>query len=160
MATIKIVRKSDPIKGDAGSAYKKPMIERSMDIRDRLSELIGKGSAMKPDDRNAVFADLSDMVGIDKARKIMDHAAVFNQRTDIQKLPLEDKLNAFYTIGSSDPDVNSIMSKSKSLGYGVLPGFRNSISQINQELAGRLLPSSMPLNQNAANKVILKTRNF
>lgn len=110
------------------------------DIRDRLAELIGKGNALNPDDKAAIYGSLATSLGKDKAQKIMTHAFLFNQRPDVVKLPLEDKIRAFYTIGSNDPDVNTVISKSKTLGYGTLPGFRESSSAINQQLSGQVIP--------------------
>lgn len=157
MANTKVMT-GDPIKGET-STYKKGMLDRHLDIRDRLSELVGKGNAMRPDDRTAIYADLSDMVGKDKALKIINHAAVFNQRPDIQKLGMEDRLKAFYDIGSNDPDVNAVILKSKSLGYGVLPGFRNSTSQLNQELAGRIrTTANAQIDPSAARQIMLKIK--
>lgn len=107
------------------------------DVRDRLAELIGKGNTLSPDDKSAIYGSLVSSLGKDKAEKIMTHAYIFNNRPDMVKLPLVDKLRAFYTIGSNDPDVNAIISKSKTLGYGAIPGFQQSASSINQNLSGQ-----------------------
>ncbi|SRR6266536_1103847 len=111
-------------------------IAQNLDIRDRLAELVGKGNALHPDDKKAIYGALASQLGQEKAMKVMNHAYLFNQRPDIVKLPLEDKLRAFYTIGSNDPEVNQLISKSKTLGYGAMSGFRNSSSGINQQLTG------------------------
>ena len=74
----------------------------------------------------------------------MTHTYIFNNRPDIVKLPLEDKIRAFYTIGSNDPDVNAVIAKSKTLGYGTLPGFRQSASAINQQLIGQVPADAVP----------------
>jgi hypothetical protein len=63
---------------------------------------------------------------------------MFNQRPEVQNIPVEEKLRAFYTVGSNDPDVRGLIAKSKSLGYGPLQGFRSSNSAMNQLLAGRI----------------------
>lgn len=107
------------------------------DIRDRLAELVGKGNALAPDDKAAIYGSLVASLGKDKAEKVMSHAYLFNNRPDIVKLPSEDKIRAFYTIGSNDPDVNAIISKSKTLEYGPIAGFRQSASSINQGLSGQ-----------------------
>lgn len=119
-------------------------IEQELDTRDRLAELVGKGNTLNPDDKAAIFGSLTAAFGKEKAMKIMNHAYIFNQRPDVVKLPLEDKLRAFYAIGSSDKDVNDVITKSKSLGYGVIPGFRQSSSDINQQLSGQVPTVAAP----------------
>lgn len=132
---------------------------RNLDVRDRLSELVGKGNMLNPDDKAAIYSSLTASLGKDKATKIMQHAYIFNQRPDMLRLPLEDKLKAFYTLGSNDQDVNDVIARSKSLGYGVLPGFRNSSSYANQVLAGRL-PDSLPIsaNEEVKNRILMQTK--
>lgn len=124
----------DPVSkiGDTKGKY-----DEELDIRDHLAGLVGKGNALSPDDKAAIYGSLTAKLGRDRATKIMNHAYLFNQRPDVVRLPLEDKIRAFYTIGSNDPDVNSVITKSKTLGYGVLPGFRQSSSALNQELSGQ-----------------------
>jgi len=119
-------------------------IVKDFDIRDRLADLVGKGNTLSPDDKAAIYGDLVTTLGKDKAQKVMTHAYLFNTRRDVQKLNLEDKLNSFYTVGSNDPDVQALIQKSKSLGYGVKPGFRESVSDISQSLLGRTAPVAAP----------------
>lgn len=119
-----------------GSDPKVP-VRVDFDIRDRLAELVGRGNSISPDDKAAIYGNLVSSLGRERADKVMNHAYIFNQRGDVQGLPLEEKLRSFYTIGSNDPDVGSIISKSKTLGYGAVPGFRESVSDINQQLLGR-----------------------
>jgi hypothetical protein len=129
----------DPVKGTTSEGMlltPHNPIAQDLDIRDRLAELVGKGNALHPDDKKAIYGALASQLGQEKAMKVMNHAYLFNQRPDVVKLPLEDKLRAFYTIGSNDPDVNMAINRSKSLGYGALAGFRNSSSGINQQLTG------------------------
>jgi len=123
--------------GDTVVTPSKGKYDEQLDIRDHLAELVGKGNALSPDDKAAIYGSLTAKLGQDRASKIMSHAYLFNQRPDIVKLPLEDKIRAFYTIGSNDQDVNSVINQSKSLGYGVLPGFRQSSSALNQQLSGQ-----------------------
>jgi hypothetical protein len=129
----------DPVKGTTSEGMlltPHNPIAQDLDIRDRLAELVGKGNALHLDDKKAIYGALASQLGQEKAMKVMNHAYLFNQRPDVVKLPLEDKLRVFYTIGSNDPDVNQLISKSKSLGYGAMSGFRNSSSGINQQLTG------------------------
>lgn len=130
------------------------------DVRDRLAELVGKGNALNPDDKAAIYGSLVSSLGKEKAEKVMTHAYIFNNRPDVVKLPLEDKLKAFYTIGSNDPDVNALISKSKTLGYGALPGFRQSSSAMNQQLSGQVpvAAGSGVTNPEAQRRVMVQVR--
>lgn len=114
--------------------------DTKFDLRDVLSGLVAKGNILNPDDKAALYGSLVSNIGQENAQKIMNHAYLFNQRSDIQRLPLEEKIKTFYTIGSNDPYVNDVISKTKTLGYGVLPGFRQSASDINQEMSGQIAP--------------------
>jgi hypothetical protein len=145
MATKKILLKvapatGDPIKkvGDTVIPAGRGKTDQEFDIRDRLAELVGKGNVLSPDDKAAIFGNLTSSLGKEKAMKLMNHAFIFNQRPDIVNLPVEEKLKAFYTIGSNDRDVNDLITKSKSLGYGAIPGFRQSASAVNQQLSGQI----------------------
>jgi len=148
----------DPIKKTSNAVVSPSKIntDQQFDIRDSLAELVGKGNALSPDDKIAILGSLSSSLGKEKAMKIMNHAYIFNQRPDVLKLPIEDKLKAFYTIGSNDKDVNDLIARSKTLGYGVLPGFRGSSSDMNQVLAGRVLPvAQAPANSSARQRIML-----
>lgn len=157
---VKVATAGDPVNGDGSQnvllSNRTPMA-RQLDVRDILAELVGKGAALTPKERGGIFQTLSAQMGQDKAEKIMTHAYAFNQRPDVLKLPVEEKLKAFYTIGSNDSDVNQVIAKSKTLGYGVLPGFRNSSSAINQKLSG-LIPETadVAISPGAQEKVMLR----
>jgi hypothetical protein len=132
-------------------------ISGDFDLRDRLAELVGKGNTLSPEDKKAIFGSLVGQLGQDKAIKVMNHAYIFNQRPEVVKLPLEDKLRAFYNIGSNDADVNNIIAKSKSLGYGPVQGFRESASVINQGLNGKIpATTSMAVSPEVQKKVMVK----
>lgn len=135
----------------------KPVTDQKFDLRDRLAELVGKGNTLAPDDKAAIYGNLVTMLGKDKAQKVMNHAFIFNSRPDVQKLGLEDKLKSFYTIGSNDPEVMEVIGKTKNLGYGVVPGFRSSSSDANQQLQGRTTPvvSAAPVEE-IKKKVMLR----
>lgn len=130
-----------------------------LDIRDRLAELVGKGNNLNADDKSAIYGSLVASLGKDKAMKVMNHAYLFNTRPDVQKLPLADKLRAFYTIGSNDPDVNQLIEKSKSLGYGVVPGFNESSSAINQQLTGKTPIVAVSQPTDVQRKIMIKVPN-
>jgi hypothetical protein len=123
------------------------------DVRDRISELVGKGNALLPDDKMAIFSNLSSVLGKDRAQKVMDHAYLFNTRPEVQRLPLEEKIKSFYTVGSNDPWVHEVIQKTKSLGYGPVEGMRSSHSTGNQQLTG-----AMPVVAAAATSPVLKKK--
>lgn len=139
----------DPVKGELNEKTTlnahRAGLDSNLDVRDRLAELVGKGNVLLPEDKVAIYGNLVATLGQDKAQKVMNHAFLFNQRPDVQKLPLEEKLKAFYTIGSNDPDVSQLIAKSKALGYGVLPGLRGSVSDLNQAIQG-----GVPTKENVA----------
>lgn len=170
MASKKIVLKigdpktGDPVKGSGEvkqSTYVSPgrtTIDTDLDLRDRLTELVGKGNELNPDEKAGIYGDLRMLVGEDKAKKLMTHAYIFNTRSDVNGLKPEDKLNAFYSIGSNDPYVKDVISRTKSLGYGVGPGFRTSQSRINQVLAGRVPPELQTIPTDTQNKIMLSVK--
>jgi hypothetical protein len=154
----------DPIKGTGEVKQTTSLgaggttIDRDMDLRDRLMELVGKGNILNSDEKAGIYSDLTNLVGQNSAQKLMNHAYIFNTRPDIQKLPLEEKLNAFYSIGSNDPYVHDVITKTKALGYGVGPGFRTSHSQINQQLAGRIPVISATEPTEQQKKIMIRVR--
>lgn len=121
-----------------GKGDPKVPIKTDFDIRDVLTGLIGSKNVLSPDDKAAMYGNLVSSIGRNKADKLMTHAYIFNQRPDIQNLSMDDRLRRFYDIGASDPEVGDIIAKSKSLGYGVLPGAQTSPNVLNQRLTGRL----------------------
>lgn len=153
----------DPIKsGDVQESsyltHGRTTIDRDLDLRDRLMELVGKGNVLKPDDKAGIYGNLTRLVGNDAAQKLMNHAYIFNTRPDVQNLKPEEKINAFYTIGSGDPYVQGVIAKTKSLGYGVGPGFRTSQSQINQQLAGKTPTTAMTQPTEQQRKIMIQVK--
>lgn len=143
----------------AGGGNPKVPVNADFDIRDQLTALVGKGNVLSPDDKAAIYGSLVTKLGQENARKVMDHAYIFNQRPEVQRLPVEDKIKSFYSIGSNDPFVNDMITKSKSLGYGVLPGFRGSASALNQELSGAIRPvAAVATNPEVQRRIMLQTR--
>lgn len=110
----------------------------ALDVRDHLAALVAGGNNLSQDDRKAVFQGLSNALGQEQAQKVLLHAYMFNNRPDVQRLPIEEKLRTFYDMGSNDPGVHDLLAKTKALGYGVVPGFRESASAINQQLSGKI----------------------
>lgn len=134
---VKVAPKAgDPTKPTSGSDMyitgNKSRIDQDFDLRDKLAELAVRGNSLNPDDKAAIYGYLTTNLGKDRAMKLMNHAYIFNTRPDVQRLSPEEKLKSFYTIGSSDPDVMDLIKRTKNLGYGILPGYRESISDLNQ----------------------------
>jgi len=132
------VAKSDPAKPapkkEIAVSSGKTVIDADLDLRDKLAELAVRGNALSPDDKAAVYGALTSSLGKERAQKLMTHAYLFNSRPDMQGMSPEEKLKSFYTIGSNDPDVQEVIGRTKNLGYGILPGFRGSISDINKDV--------------------------
>jgi hypothetical protein len=146
---IKIAKGSDP----------KVPVSGDFDIRDALTALVGKGNMLSPDDKAGIYGSLITKLGKDKAQKVMDHAYIFNSRPETQRMPVEDRLRSFYTVGSNDPDVQGLIEKSKSLGYGILPGFRGSNNALNQELSGQVAAvAPAAVNPEVQRKIMLQVR--
>lgn len=147
---LKVSKSGDP----------KVPVKTDFDIRDKLAELVGSGNALSPDNKMAIYGSLVASLGKEKATKIMDHAYIFNSRNDLKSLPLEDKLRRFYDIGSSDPEISDVLGKSKSLGYGILPGLRQSSSALNQEITGRVRPVDvLSPNTEVQNRAMIRVNN-
>jgi hypothetical protein len=92
--------------------------------------------------------------------KLMNHAYIFNSRPDVQRLSPEEKLKSFYTIGSTDPDIMEVIGRTKNLGYGVLPGYRESISDLNRatQKGEMAVPVSQNIDPEVRRKVMLQVR--
>lgn len=141
MATIKLKRK--PITEDEEEIIIKPnrsSLDTSVEARDIISGLVGKGYTRSAPETNEAFQRLSVIYGKPQAQKIMEQMFIYNQNPQTHKLPTEQRISGFYDKGSLNADVNRILKENKGLGYGVLPGFRNSPFVLNQELQG-LLPA-------------------
>lgn len=117
-------------------------LDDTADVRDILSGLVGKGmTGLNDDDSRNGYNRLQQLVGPQQANKLMNHMFVFNSRPDLKGAAPEARIKTFYDTPTSDPDVSSTLGKVKSFGYGVLPGFRQSSSQLNQGLSGQTSPS-------------------
>jgi len=157
----KVVLKVAPPSGDPKTDSRKDVIysdrgkfETFLDLRDKLAELAVQGRNLHPDDRAAIYGYFTNALGPERAQKIITHAQLFSGRPDVQGLSPEEKLKSFYTIGSSDPDVQQLISKTKNLGYGVIPGYRGSASAINQAAQ----QGDYNNLSSASNRVMLKVR--
>jgi len=147
MAVKLKVKAGDPKKG--ASAVEEKMfispgrtpLDDTADVRDVLSGLVGKGmTGLNDDDTRNGYYRLQQLVGPQQAQKLMTHMFVFNSRPDLKGAAPETRIKSFYDTPTSDPDISGTLGKVKSFGYGVLPGFRQSTSQLNQSLSGQTAP--------------------
>lgn len=158
---LKIAKSGDPTTGvveeKAALTANKDKITQDLDLRDRLAELVGLGNTITSENKAAIYGNLKRLLGEQRAQKVMNHAFIFNSRPDVQKLPVEERLKSFYTIGANDPEVMEVIGRTKNLGQGVVPGFRGSASAINQDLAG-VNPAVVSVNPNdeLKKKVLLR----
>lgn len=152
----------DPIKGTTPDAPlytpNQGILNTRLDLRHRIAELVASGGVLNPDDKKSIYGDLSQMVGEPIAQKLMTHAYLFNQRPDMKKLPMEARLQSFYDIGSNDPDVANIINKTKAMGYGVVPAFRESVSELNKEIAGKVAKTSQQPLSDEQKKIIVRVQ--
>lgn len=132
-------------------------LDDTADVRDILSGLVGKGmTGLNDDDSRNSYTKLQGLVGPQQAQKLMNHMFVFNSRPDLKGAAPEARIKTFYDSPSSDPDVSGTLGKVKSFGYGVLPGFRQSSSQLNQGLSGQSSPEVAVVAPDAQRAVKLK----
>lgn len=112
-------------------------IDDDADVRDILTGLVAKGKGLPTEDLSAYAMRLAAILGRPTAQKIVNHILVFNQRGDVQNKSAEQRVEQFYNMGSMDKDIDAVMAKSKSLGYGVQVGLRESPDILNMEASGR-----------------------
>lgn len=146
MAT-KIKVKGDPKKGELSEemyiSKGRTPLDTTADLRDVISGLAGGGyTSLSDENARASYSRLRALLGDTKANKLMTHIFIQNQRPEVSKLPIEGRVKSFYDMPVADEEVGNTLKKVKSFGYGVLPGFRESHSQFNQQLAG-VIPSGV-----------------
>jgi hypothetical protein len=104
-------------------------LHTSLDIRDAISHAVAGGyKSLSDESVKSNYKYISQIVGPKEAQKLFTQVFLFNQRPDAQKKSAEEKLTSFYEIGSSDPEVKSILQKVKGLG-SILDGYRNSVNE-------------------------------
>lgn len=142
---FKIPPTGDPVKGVEKTEVFTPgrgPIEANFDLRDRIYELIGSKNQLDADSRRSLYGNLISLVGPEKAQKVLVQTHLFNNRPEYRSMPIEERIQQFYDIGSNDPDVKDILDRTRNLSYGLKHGFRTSVSHLNQLMAGRLAPST------------------
>lgn len=119
------------------SANKTPL-DDTADLRDALSGIAGSGFVDLKDPKAIDgYTKLQKILGPSQAQKLMTHAFIFNQKPELAGMAPEARVKAFYESPSGDADVTNVLGRVKSFGYGVLPGFRTSSNETNQQLAQR-----------------------
>lgn len=161
MAVKLKVKAGDPKKGEIKESVLlspgRTPFDDTADVRDILSGLVGKGmTGLNDDDSRNSYTRLQQLVGPQQAQKLMTHMFIFNSRPDLKGAAPEARIKSFYDTPASDNDVSGTLNKVKSFGYGVLPGFRDSSSQLNQQLSGRIPATSVAAVDPAVKTVKLK----
>ena len=117
--------------------FSKTPADYDLDVRDIIANFVGKGRTLRGDDQSAYISRLGVILGKPQALKLVNHLFLFNQRDDVKGKSFDQKLESFYNIKSGDNDIDSLLSKTKNLGYGVHEGAQTSVDVTNKELTGR-----------------------
>jgi hypothetical protein len=125
------------------------------DVRDLLSAIVGAGkSGLKPEDQSAVYARLGVLLGKPTANKLINQALIFNQRPDAMGKTAEQRITQFYDTGSRDPELNTIISKTKSLGEGPVSGANQSVNDLTKKISkGEAVKGAVSQNQSATDQL-------
>lgn len=133
--------------------------EDSLNVRDAISAFVGKRYIGTQDDSaRALYSFLRGKLGGDAASKLLTHLSLFNQRTDMLKATPEQRIQSFYDIGSNDPELNTLINRSKMVAQGPIAGFNEAPLALNSEMLGKKwytsarpqAPGSLSQIQNAA----------
>ncbi len=113
-------------------------IDDTLDIRDALNHVIAGGyTDFSNEDVKSNYKYISKLVGAPKAEKLFIQAFQFNKNPGMNKKGGEEKVQAFYDLGSSDPETAKTLGAIKNQGLGsVKEGFRNSIHEGVRLLSG------------------------
>jgi hypothetical protein len=121
---------------DNDGGHSKAGLDEQVETRDLISGIVGDWKNLKEDDKSAIITRLGSILGKPKAQKLINSAFIFNQRDDVKGKNAQDRVNEFYNLGSDDKEVNEIIQRSKSLGYGINSGLRSSPDITNKEIIG------------------------
>lgn len=111
------------------------------DTRDYLANLVGSGSKTFDENVKGNYTFLSKIFGQPLAEKILNHVFVFNNRSDMQSATPEERISAFYNLGSSDKELQDVFIKAKTFGKGPIAGLNESVNIGNQLLNKRATKS-------------------
>lgn len=127
--------------GNAGqqqSNYTHGYYDDLFHARDIVTNFIGKGYKNFSDDQSRKdFAYLKNLVGDDTANKLMNSVFVFNSSDSSKGKSWQDKINSFYSTGSKDSSIQSMMTTFSNLGQGPIAGANQSSNTGNMEITGR-----------------------
>lgn len=126
--------------GDDPEAFIPPSkgpLDEIADFRDYLTNLVGRGSKTLDPEMKNNYSALVAMYGKPMADRIMNHVFVFNNRPEIQNASPEQRLDAFYAIGSRDKDLQALFNKARNFSYGYKAGLNQSRNEGNIILSGR-----------------------
>lgn len=105
-------------------------IDDNLDIRDALSHVVAGGyTDFSNEDVKANYKYISKLVGAEKAEKLFIQAFQFNKNPGMNKKGGEEKVQAFYDLGSADPETSRTLSAIKNSLGSVKEGYRNSINE-------------------------------
>lgn len=142
------------VKIGTGRLQEKTPIDNTADVRDILTNIVGKGyKGLTDNGIKGDYARLANLVGLSKAQKLVDTALVYNQRSDVIGKPLEQRVQGFYNMGSQDKDLNGIITSAAKLGDGPVAGMLRSKDRTNMDLVGTDIIQTPSV---AANQEILK----
>lgn len=131
--------------GDDDSGVKKlpfknkTSLDDTADVRDILSELAVKGfQGVGKEQAKAYYDKLTLLVGKQTAMKLIDSVDIFRASPQSKTGTPEDKIQAFYNLGSNDKQVSDVLKKVNAFSTGVKSGARTSSSEGLQEIEGRV----------------------
>lgn len=157
MATIKIKKIEPKVVNEEETIERVPNtrgpLEESVEVRDLISGLIGKGyTDLTNDDAKKNFSRLQVVLGRPKANEVLQKIIIHNQDPRYKARPIEERITSFYDQQREDP----IIGKARSLGYGVVPGFRASPNVLLQSLQGNIPVAENTVEPSFSKKVALK----
>lgn len=161
MTKVKITKTDPPVTVKEGEFIRsRTPLDDTADIRDDLALIVGGGNpSLKNDDVRGSFARMQSIMGQDKAAKLMDAIYLHSQRPEVMAMKTpEERINSFYSIGSSNQDIAPYIQRAKTFGYGVIPGFRDSRLLANMILSGREKPTAAvaEVNPELAKKIMVR----
>jgi hypothetical protein len=105
--------------------------------RDAISALVGAGGIqnLRPDDRKAVNASLIGYLGQAQATKLIDQISIFNQRPDMLQKSATQRIDSFFTIGSRDPEIDTIIKQTGQAGQGAVSDLNQTSNDLTKKVA-------------------------
>lgn len=128
-------------------------LDDNIEVRDLLTGLVGKWNDLKSDDRSPYIVKLGQLIGKPTAQKLINSIFIFNDRDDVKGKNAEQRVGQFYDLGNEDKDVNNVIARSRSLGYGVQEGLRTSPDILNEEATKRFIPKKDTAHTIASDKI-------